>query len=113
MDIHVVMARTEEGHGVLEVRGEVDMHTSPRVREAQIRLLKQGARRVVIDRAGVPYMDSSGIATLIEGLQWARREGREFRLAGLTPTVRDVFELARLADVFEIFSTRDEALKDA
>jgi len=113
MDIHVVMERTEEGHGVLEVRGEVDMHTSPRVREAQIRLLQQGARRVVIDLTGVPYMDSSGIATLIEGLQWARREGREFRLVGLTPTVRDVFELARLADVFEIFSTRDEALKDA
>jgi anti-sigma B factor antagonist len=113
MDIHVVMERTEEGHGVLEVRGEVDMHSSPRVREAQIRLLKQGARRVVIDLTGVPYMDSSGIATLIEGLQWSHREGREFRLVGLSPAVRDVFELARLADVFEIFSTRDEALKDA
>jgi anti-sigma B factor antagonist len=113
MDIHVIVERTEEGHGVLEVRGEIDMHSSPRVREAQIKLLKEGARRVVIDLSGVAYMDSSGIATLIEGLQWSRREGRDFRLAGLSPAVRDVFELARLADVFEIFSTRDEALKDA
>lgn len=113
MDIHVIVEQTEQGHGVLEVRGEVDMHTSPRVRDAQIRLLKQGARRIVVDLSGVPYMDSSGIATLIEGLQWCRREGRDFRLAGLSPTVRDVFELARLADVFEIFPTRDEALKDA
>jgi len=113
MDIHVAMERTDEGHGVLEVRGEVDMHSSPRVREAQIRLLKEGARRIVIDLSGVAYMDSSGIATLIEGLQWCRREGRDFRLVGLSPAVRDVFELARLADVFDIFSTRDAALKDA
>ena len=113
MDLDVILEVTQEGHGVLAVRGEVDMHSSPRVREAQIRLLKEGARRIVIDLSGVAYMDSSGIATLIEGLQWSRREGREFRLAGLTAAVRDVFELARLADVFEIFATRDAALKDA
>jgi len=89
------------------------MHTSPRVREAQGKALEEGSRGVVVDLSGVGYMDSSGIATLIEGLQRAKREGRNFRLSGLTPAVRDVFDLARLAEVFEIFSTRDEAIRTA
>ncbi|MFQ5458130.1 MAG: STAS domain-containing protein [Myxococcota bacterium] len=100
-----------EGLAVLAVQGEVDMHSSPRVREAQSKALAESAKGVVIDLSGVGYMDSSGIATLIEGLQRAKRDGRNFRLAGLTAAVRDVFDLARLADVFEIFPTRDEALK--
>jgi anti-sigma B factor antagonist len=106
-----VSVEMNEGLALLAVRGEVDMHSSPRVREAQNRALKESTWGMVIDLSGVAYMDSSGIATLIEGLQWARREGRNFRLAGLTSTVRDVFDLARLGDVFEIFPTRDEALK--
>ena len=100
-----------EGLAVLAVQGEVDMHSSPRVREAQSKALAESEKGIVIDLSGVGYMDSSGIATLIEGLQRARRDGRNFRLVGLTAAVRDVFDLARLADVFEIFPTRDEALK--
>jgi anti-sigma B factor antagonist len=113
LELEVAVARTGDGLVVLAVRGEVDMHTSPQVREAQIRVLKEGVRGVIVDLSGVEYMDSSGIATLIEGLQWCRREGRAFRLAGLTPAVRDIFDLARLADVFQIFATRDDALKKA
>ncbi len=113
MDLEVAVDQTREGLTVLAVRGEVDMHTSPRVREVQMRVLQEGARVVVVDLSGVAYMDSSGIATLIEGLQWCKREGRAFRLAGLTPAVRDVFDLARLVDVFQIFATRDDALKSA
>ena len=110
MEFHVSFEMSE-GLAVVAVRGEVDMHSSPRVREVQSKALQESVLGVVVDLSGVDYMDSSGIATLIEGLQWARREGRNFRLAGLTSAVRDIFELARLADVFEIFPTRDEALK--
>ncbi|MDP3939204.1 MAG: STAS domain-containing protein [Deltaproteobacteria bacterium] len=106
-----VLLEISDGLAVLAVHGEVDMHSSPKVREAQGKALQGGTRGVVVDLSGVGYMDSSGIATLIEGLQRAKREGRNFRLVGLTPSVRDVFDLARLADVFEIFTTRDEALK--
>ena len=113
MELDVALEITNDGHAILAVKGEVDMHSSPRVREAQLRALKEGSRWIVIDLTGVGYMDSSGIATLIEGLQFGRSEGREFRLAGLSPAGRDVFEQARLADVFAIFPTRADALKGA
>lgn len=88
---------------LIRVLGEVDMSSSPKVREALIGLTKQQIPAIVVDLTGVRYMDSSGIATLVEGLQETMSYGGKFRLAGLTPKVRQVFELARLSDVFEIF----------
>lgn len=88
---------------LVQVSGEVDMSNSPKVREALMSLTKRQVPAIVVDLAGVTYMDSSGIATLVEGLQEAMGYGGKFRLAALTPKVRQVFELARLGEVFEIF----------
>jgi anti-anti-sigma factor len=55
-------------------------------------------------------MDSSGIATLVEVMQNCMKKGARLRLFELSPPVRDVFELARLASVFEIFANRNEAV---
>lgn len=88
---------------LVRVSGEVDMSSSPKVRETLIGLTKQEIPAIIVDLAGVSYMDSSGIATLVEGLQKTMSYGGKFRLAGLMPRVRQVFELARLRDVFEIF----------
>lgn len=88
---------------VLRVSGEIDMSNSPRVREVLIGLTKKKAPAIVVDLGSVSYMDSSGIATLVEGLQESMGYGGMFRLAALSPKVRQVFELARLDDVFEIF----------
>ncbi|MDX8405991.1 MAG: STAS domain-containing protein [Mariprofundus sp.] len=87
---------------LLRVHGDVTIHTSPRLRE-QLKPLYTGSMkeiRVVLDH--VDFMDSSGIATLVEGLQWARMTGGRFILSGLSENVRDVFELAKLDSVFEI-----------
>jgi anti-anti-sigma factor len=54
-------------------------------------------------------MDSSGIATLVECMQNCAKSGARLRLCDLSPSVRDVFELARLASIFEIFPTVNEA----
>ena len=56
-------------------------------------------------------MDSSGIATLVEAMQTCMKQGARLRLVDLSPAVRDVFELARLSSVFEIFSSIDDAVK--
>jgi anti-sigma B factor antagonist len=57
-------------------------------------------------------MDSSGIATMIEGLQWSTREGKRFIVSGLTDQVMDVFVLTNLKDVFDFADNCDSALED-
>ncbi|PIQ95437.1 MAG: anti-anti-sigma factor [Nitrospinae bacterium CG11_big_fil_rev_8_21_14_0_20_56_8] len=105
--------RSEEGQGgvvTVHIEGEIDMSTSPKVREFLTPLFEKNRKAIVVDLSGVPYIDSSGIATLVEGLQWSHSSKNKFRLVGLTPTVKDVFEIARLLSVFEVFDSREEAL---
>ncbi len=97
---------------VAHLDGEFDMSSSPGVRNALAPLFaKQGLERIVVDLSGVPYIDSSGIATLVEGLHLSRKSGVRLILAGATPTVESVFDLAYLKDVFEMVSSLDEAFE--
>ena len=97
-----VSTRHEGGHSIVAVTGEVDLYSSPKMREALLASLSQRQARVVVDLSGVTYMDSSGIATLVEALQAARKGQGRLVLAGLSDRVREVFELARLETVFEL-----------
>jgi len=95
---------------LMQLKGDVDMNTSPDVRSSLGAAFKQGgAKALFIDLSGVRYMDSSGIATLVEALQYCMKQGMRLRLVRLSPPVRDVFELARLASVFEVFPSVGEA----
>jgi len=95
---------------VIEVRGEVDLYSSPRMREAIVHTASARMPTIVIDLSGVGYMDSSGVATLVEGLQMSRGYRGAFRLAGLDGPVREVFKFAKLEKVFEIYPNAEEAL---
>ncbi len=103
----------EQRPGVLLVipEGDVDMSTSPQVREAMAHLFQKGTSQVIVDLSKVPYMDSSGIATLIEGLQRSQKQAIRFTLAGMNPSVEAAFELAHLKDVFEVVQTVEVAVK--
>ena len=96
----------------MKLKGDVDMNTSVDVRNSLAEVFKQasqGMRALLIDLSQVRYMDSSGIATLVECMQNCMKKGARLRLCDLSPSVRDVFELARLSSVFEIFPTITEA----
>lgn len=107
MEVHV---RNHERAAIIEVQGEVDLYTSPRMREAIVRTASARTPMVVVDLSGVSYMDSSGVATLVEGLQLSRTYGGAFRLAGLGGAVREVFRFAKLEKVFQIYPDANEAL---
>jgi len=92
----------DEDHVLLRVYGDVTIQTSPHLREQLKPLLGANVKEVRVALEHVDFMDSSGIATLVEGLQWARLTGGRFVLSGLGENVRDVFELAKLDTVFEI-----------
>ncbi len=93
---------TDKSHALLRVHGDVTIQTSPRLREQLKPMLNANTEEIRVDLEHVDFMDSSGIATLVEGLQWARLTGGHFILSGLSENVRDVFELAKLDTVFEI-----------
>ncbi|MGQ9653057.1 MAG: STAS domain-containing protein [Thermodesulfobacteriota bacterium] len=95
---------------VVVPHGDVDMGSSPDVRKALAPLFQKGTVQVIVDLSQVPYMDSSGIATLIEGFQRSQKGAIRFTLAGMNPSVEAAFDLAHLKDVFEVVPGVDVAL---
>lgn len=85
---------------VLRISGEVDLSSSPKLRETILDRL--GAGNLDVDLRAAEYIDSSGIATLVEGLKRSRNQGREFRLVAPSKAVLRVLRLARLDSLFTI-----------
>ena len=95
----------------VDIRGDVDLHHSPALRETLARLIEENPGRLVLNLTEVGYMDSSGVATLVEALQRIQRKKGRLQMHSLSPRVRSIFEIARLETIFEIYSSEDEALK--
>ena len=106
-----VTVEHEKNNAVISVSGDVDLYSSPELRMAIAQLSKKKVPLIVVNLEGVDYMDSSGVATLVEGLQLTGSYKGSFHIACLKPGVKEVFELARLDRVFEVFETEEEALK--
>ena len=108
------MKVTRESHdaaALFIVEGQVDMHTSPELRNQLRGALEDKASPVVVDLTSVAFIDSSGLATLIEALQATAQYGGNLRLCGLSPEVRNLFELSKLTSIFDLREDRDEAIK--
>ena len=86
----------------ITVEGEVDLYTSPKLRSVIMDAMKAGEARIEVGLGGVNYMDSSGVATLVEGFKSAHENGRTFTLVSPSSSVMKVLELAKLDSVFTI-----------
>ena len=96
---------------VFDITGHIDLATSPELRKALLHEIReQRKERVVINLTHVKYMDSSGLASLIEGLKASREIGSRFVLFGLNTTVREVFHLSKLTTFFEICDNEEQAV---
>ncbi len=93
-----------EDHPVIAVSGEVDLYSSPDLRTAILGAIPAASTAVSVDLSAVPYMDSSGVATLVEGLKSAREKGLDFRLVTPSAAGMSVLELARLDSLFPVGS---------
>ena len=92
----------DHGTNVVSVEGDVDLYTSPELRTALFNAVAKAREGVGVNLSGVGYMDSSGVATLIEGLRAASKRNAGFALVAPSPPVLKVLQLARLETVFEI-----------
>lgn len=99
--------KSQSGYDLLSVSGEVDLQYSPQLREKILASLKAG-NPLLIDLAGVSYIDSSGIASLVEGFQTAKSAKQEYGLMNLSKTAMQVLTLTRLDKVFQIYPSAAE-----
>ena len=94
---------------VVMLSGDVDLESSPKVRSALLDCVSAKSA-VVVDMAGVSYIDSSGVASLVEAFQAARKSGTKFVLAQVSEAAMRVLELARLDRVFQIVNDVSDGL---
>ena len=105
-----ITSKEDNGIALVFVEGEIDMFTSPNLRETLLPYFTSATPGIIVDLSQVSFMDSSGIATLVEGLQWSKKENREFILAGLGETVFNALSLTKLDNVFSIHPDTETAL---
>jgi anti-sigma B factor antagonist len=106
-----VEVRDYQGMKVMALSGEIDMYSSPALREEMMDLLNQRVTPLLIDFRGVSYIDSSGIATFVEGLKRMMSYGGRLKLIGLLEEVREIFSFSKLDQVFEIYGSFEDALR--
>lgn len=92
----------QNGTTTLELDGEIDILTVERVRVALGEAVDAGPRRIVVDMAGVSFIDSTGLGALISGFQRARDRGIGFSLSNPSVQVRQILVLSGLLEVLPI-----------
>jgi anti-sigma B factor antagonist len=98
---------------VIELEGEIDLKEAPAIRSVVVPILEKKPSRLLFDMTGVSYIDSSGLAVLIEAYQQLSRHGGEVALCGLAKNVASVLKLARLDLIFTIHPDRESAMRTA
>ncbi|MGA2497302.1 MAG: STAS domain-containing protein [Tepidisphaeraceae bacterium] len=110
-EVRLVGSSRKEGDAVVAaVAGEVDLHNSPQLRKELMELIaRHKPKRMVLNLAQVPYMDSSAIAVLVEVLRKVGKGGKVV-LTTLQPRVRGILEIAKLNEVFKIAADEKEGM---
>lgn len=95
---------------VVEVAGDIDLHRSAALQQGLLGLLDDKPCKIVVDLAAVPYMDSSGVASLVKLLSRTRKLGVTLVLFSPSVKVRSILEITRLDSVFTITDNKEEAM---
>jgi anti-sigma B factor antagonist len=103
--------RTSGDATVVSLAGDVDLHHAPALHERLLEISETRPRRLILNLQDVPYMDSSGVGTLVYILRRVSAYKGKMALVGLNSRVRSVFEITKLDQFFTIKSTEEEALK--
>ncbi|WP_239163529.1 STAS domain-containing protein [Paractinoplanes rishiriensis] len=111
MDL-LLSARPGRGCTVVEVRGDLDMATTPHLREELQLLVDAGDRQVVVDMAGVGFMDSSGLGTLVVIFKALREVGGRLCLAAVQPAVHSVLRITSVDRVVAVYDSVQAAEAD-
>ncbi|MFJ2306770.1 STAS domain-containing protein [Streptomyces sp. NPDC087787] len=91
---------------VIEIRGEVDVHTVPGIREDLGKKIQAGRHRLIVDLTGTTFMDSTGLGLLVS----IHKRIRALRLVIVNPDIRQIFTITSLDQIFPIYGSTQAAL---
>lgn len=129
MDFEVNVDERADAYSVVAVRGEIDLHTAPKVQYAIERAAgpftdnnggasggtdggTHSVGAVIVDVSGVAFMDSTALSTLVRSKDVLEKQGISLRLAALSGAVKRIFSVTGFDDYFEVFPSRDAAVFD-
>ncbi len=97
---------------VLDVKGRVTLGEGDEILKDKVNsLLNQGRRKIVLNLAGVPYIDSAGLGEIVRTFTTVSRQGGSLKLLNLTKRITDLLAITKLLTVFETHDTEDEAVQ--
>ena len=99
-----------DGFEVIDVRGEIDMYTAPRLRELLIDLVSKGSYQLVVNLGKVGFLDSTGLGVLVGGLRRVRVHDGSLDLACTQQPILKILKITGLTEVFGIYQTVDQAI---
>lgn len=102
--------RTEGDTTVLDVAGEVDVYTAPKLREKLVELVSDGHYNLLVDMTKVEFLDSTGLGVLVGGLKRVRSHNGSLELVCNQERILKIFRITGLTKVFPIHDTLEEAL---
>lgn len=105
-----VKMENKSGLTVCYVEGEIDINSSPELKKSFDKLIAKKTPKLIINLSKVTYVDSSGLATLVEILKNMRSYGGKMRLTNLSSKIRSLFEITKLEKLFEILASEEEAI---
>ncbi len=105
-----VKIETKNGLTVCHVEGEIDINSSPGIKKSFDKVLSAKTPKIVVNLSKVTYVDSSGLATLVEILKNMRSYGGRLRLTNLSSKIKSLFEITKLEKLFEIMADEQDAI---
>jgi anti-sigma B factor antagonist len=100
-----------DGVSVLTLRGEIDVYTAPRMRQAIVDLVDAGSLNIVVDMEKVDFLDSTGLGVLVEGLKRVRTRGGNLAIVVTQDKIVKIFDITGLNKAFPIHGTLEDALQ--
>ena len=100
----------KDGIEVIDVQGEIDMYTAPRLRELLIDLVSKGSYQLVVNLDKVGFLDSTGLGVLVGGLRRVRAHDGSLDLVCTQQRILKIFRITGLTEVFGIYETVDQAI---
>ena len=100
----------QDGIEVIDVQGEIDMYTAPRLRELLIDLVSKGSYQLVVNLDEVGFLDSTGLGVLVGGLRRVRAHDGSLDLVCTQQRILKILKITGLTEVFGIYETVDQAI---
>ena len=94
---------------ICDITGDIDINSSPQIRSEFDKLIAKKIMKIIINLQGVSYVDSSGLATLVEMLKRTKGYSGKLLLSNLSDKVKSLFEITKLERLFDIYDDEEDA----